>query len=267
MQRSKQRAGFTLIELLVVIAIIAILAAILFPVFAQARESARKASCLSNCKQLGLAMQLYAQDYDEMLPGWNDPSRHPLASQWNSWAIVVPLLQAYNKSQNIWICPSGPRTAAYLGGPKGAQTYIHYGYNEYIYNTAHAVSPKYAGNFNSLAALGGTQAGVSNIAVVADCVGTNGGALGIFNDWGNFDGIKIAGDPPGFGMPRIKYADGWTTKGGNPRHSGGTNIVFADSHAKFVQANKMMGSYGTGNNATGGFFEYPVVNPLNIPPQ
>ncbi|MFO8079838.1 MAG: prepilin-type N-terminal cleavage/methylation domain-containing protein, partial [Armatimonadota bacterium] len=62
---STHRRGFTLIELLVVIAIIAILAAILFPVFARAREKARQTSCLSNLKQLGLGMQMYAQDYDE----------------------------------------------------------------------------------------------------------------------------------------------------------------------------------------------------------
>src|ERR1043165_8099255 len=63
--RSPHRTGFTLIELLVVIAIIAILAAILFPVFAQAREAARKTSCLSNMKQLNLGWQMYSQDYDE----------------------------------------------------------------------------------------------------------------------------------------------------------------------------------------------------------
>src|SRR5437588_7543059 len=98
MQRRKNsRSAFTLIELLVVIAIIAILAAILFPVFAQAREQARKASCLSNCKQLGLAMQMYAQDYDDNMPGWNDPGSHPLASKWG-WAIVAPLLNAYTKN-------------------------------------------------------------------------------------------------------------------------------------------------------------------------
>src|SRR5579862_1797833 len=69
--------GFTLIELLVVIAIIAILAAILFPVFAQAREKARQASCLSNAKQIGLAILLYAQDYDETYPpgSYEDPAR------------------------------------------------------------------------------------------------------------------------------------------------------------------------------------------------
>ncbi len=68
-----RRTGFTLIELLVVIAIITILAAILFPVFAQARDKARAAACLSNLKQLGLAQSMYAQDYDETLPkGYHD---------------------------------------------------------------------------------------------------------------------------------------------------------------------------------------------------
>src|SRR5258708_12714556 len=75
MELRVSRRGFTLIELLVVIAIIAILAAILFPVFAQARESARKISCLSNCKQMGLAAMMYVQDYDEMYPcnSWDTP--------------------------------------------------------------------------------------------------------------------------------------------------------------------------------------------------
>ena len=73
---SVRRRGFTLIELLVVIAIIAILAAILFPVFAQARESARAISCLSNTKQFGLASMMYTQDYDEILVGPALRSRH-----------------------------------------------------------------------------------------------------------------------------------------------------------------------------------------------
>src|SRR5947209_14602569 len=68
----RRYGGFTLIELLVVIAIIAILAAILFPVFAQARSKARQAACLSNQKQIGTAVMLYAQDYDEVLPGNTD---------------------------------------------------------------------------------------------------------------------------------------------------------------------------------------------------
>src|SRR5947199_7004434 len=70
MFRRRSRHGFTLIELLVVIAIIAILAAILFPVFAQVREKARQTSCLSNQKQIGNAVMLYAQDYDEQIVPW-----------------------------------------------------------------------------------------------------------------------------------------------------------------------------------------------------
>ena len=73
----QRKRAFTLIELLVVIAIIAILAAILFPVFAQARDKARQASCLSNMKQQGLAVHMYAQDYDEMVPPWWDYDYSP----------------------------------------------------------------------------------------------------------------------------------------------------------------------------------------------
>src|SRR5437588_9008231 len=81
--RRRKVIGFTLIELLVVIAIIAILAAILFPVFAQARDKARSASCLSNLKQMGTAWMLYAQDYDEMFPF--SMSGDPVNSFPNNW--------------------------------------------------------------------------------------------------------------------------------------------------------------------------------------
>jgi prepilin-type N-terminal cleavage/methylation domain-containing protein/prepilin-type processing-associated H-X9-DG protein len=270
MRKTQSRKGFTLIELLVVIAIIAILAAILFPVFAQAREQARKASCLSNCKQLGLAMQMYAQDYDDMLPGWDNPQAHPLASQWGGWAVVVPLIDAYVKNHNVWQCPSAPRDPQYLRGPKGQQLYVTYGYNEYIYNTKHVVPPYWDQKWNNLALLAGTQAGVANIAVLADCVGDKGGTAGIFNDWGNYDGIHIAGEAPNFGIPRVKYSNGWNGKNPlSPRHPDyGANIVFADTHARFVQGSKMQGSYGTGTHAdTPGYIEWPVVNPINSPPQ
>src|SRR5438874_11844643 len=98
----RQRRGFTLIELLVVIAIIAILAAILFPVFALAREKARSAVCLSNCKQIGTALTLYAQDYDETLPmgGTLDPAAK--ANRW--YHMLVP----YQQSKEVHACPSDP---------------------------------------------------------------------------------------------------------------------------------------------------------------
>jgi prepilin-type N-terminal cleavage/methylation domain-containing protein/prepilin-type processing-associated H-X9-DG protein len=111
------RKGFTLIELLVVIAIIAILAAILFPVFARAREKARQTSCLSNLKQLGLAVHMYAQDYDEKLTfaqtyapptrnyymRWfypDDPSATQNLYYWHD------SLEPYIKNEQIYLCPS-----------------------------------------------------------------------------------------------------------------------------------------------------------------
>src|SRR5271155_1792674 len=100
-QSRHNRRGFTLIELLVVIAIIAILAAILFPVFAQAREKARQTSCLSNLKQMSLAAKMYTQDYDEMTLAC------PVidgANQNNGWwpQLVTP----YVKSYQVMQCPS-----------------------------------------------------------------------------------------------------------------------------------------------------------------
>src|SRR5436305_1411609 len=83
--RREGRRGFTLIELLVVIAIIAILAAILFPVFAQAREKARQAMCLSNLKQIGNGFMMYVQDYDEIFP----PTDYDVGAQRFSWPTLV----------------------------------------------------------------------------------------------------------------------------------------------------------------------------------
>ena len=101
------RRGFTLIELLVVIAIIAILAAILFPVFGRARESARRASCQSNLKQIGLGLMQYAQDYDGWTPGSVTFNQMPSggAASWPS------MIQPYVKSSQLFVCPSSDTTA------------------------------------------------------------------------------------------------------------------------------------------------------------
>src|SRR6201996_2306617 len=94
------RRGFTLIELLVVIAIIAILAAILFPVFAQAREKARQTACLSNMKQIGLGFLQYTQDYDNTMPigEGNPPSMY----------VVAARIMPYVKNFGVFKCPSSP---------------------------------------------------------------------------------------------------------------------------------------------------------------
>jgi prepilin-type N-terminal cleavage/methylation domain-containing protein len=111
------RRGFTLIELLVVIAIIAILAAILFPVFARAREKARQTACLNNIKEMGLGMLMYAQDYDEMFPAMSlgpvgpipvvpeHPAfnRHSTLGYFNCWSNGI---YPYIKNVQIFLCPS-----------------------------------------------------------------------------------------------------------------------------------------------------------------
>lgn len=172
----RRYTGFTLIELLVVIAIIAILAAILFPVFAQAREKARQASCTSNVKQIGLAMLMYLQDYDEMFvdAGINPFFTHQGPDGYDNgatitsdvpyagcmgWPCVLPTgeatfaarLMPYIKSYDIWKCPSANNSAVNVGQGwytstpvqdvkfPGRQKPISYWYNVSFHRTSQAV--------------------------------------------------------------------------------------------------------------------------------
>lgn len=114
--KTMMRKAFTLIELLVVIAIIAILAAILFPVFAKARESARRTSCISNLRQLATGALMYAQDYDELFP--------IAATQGNPMPNIVAALDPYIKSWQLWYCPSIDSFAAH--DPTLYKTYENY---------------------------------------------------------------------------------------------------------------------------------------------
>jgi len=211
----RARKGFTLIELLVVIAIIAILAAILFPVFARAREKARASACLSNLKQIGLGIMMYAQDYDETLPAcrfeegyWPWQTWPTYASYW--WCAIFPgAIQPYIKNTQIWACPS--QTGSNWGTIWGIPEKVGYGYNEFMYN--------YNNGLCTLSALAKSPAGPAGVSLVLDTW-----ASGIYNDWTN--DANIVND----GMDRIRYGtwDGWT-----PRHEG-TNVTFGDGHTKFV---------------------------------
>lgn len=138
-----RRKGFTLIELLVVIAIIAILAAILFPVFAKAREKARQSSCISNVKQIMTAVNMYSQDYDEVLPcaytwGYPDP-----------WVFWPHQLEPYIKSWDVYDCPSNP-----LKGRK----------NVNYHGTIYPILPTYAMTAAIIAAPGISMAAVTTPA-------------------------------------------------------------------------------------------------------
>ena len=112
----RKRMGFTLIELLIVIAIISLLAAILFPVFARARENARRTSCISNLKQIGLGVMQYLQDYDETYPlrdyriptGVAGPDGEILFDTWVFWTQII---HPYTKSHHVYYCPSSRMTA------------------------------------------------------------------------------------------------------------------------------------------------------------
>lgn len=99
-----KKTGFTLIELLVVIAIIAVLAAILFPVFSRARENARRATCQSNLKQIGLGLMQYVQDYDERWPAWARSNNNALGNTSDIWWSKQ--IQPYVKSTQLFVCPS-----------------------------------------------------------------------------------------------------------------------------------------------------------------
>lgn len=133
-----RKPGFTLIELLVVIAIICLLAAILFPVFARARENARRTSCMSNLKQIALGNLMYVQDYDERFARAGGPVDVPATPCWTAADVatygLVPLSEAanvvtYTKSTQIFRCPSDTRTkdvAGRLRSSYGSNTYMHF---------------------------------------------------------------------------------------------------------------------------------------------
>jgi prepilin-type N-terminal cleavage/methylation domain-containing protein/prepilin-type processing-associated H-X9-DG protein len=148
-----RRRGFTLIELLVVIAIIAILAAMLFPVFARARENARRASCVSNLRQLGMALDMYAQDFDDFFPIGGDPV------QWtngNPKLAFVEAIWPYVRNRGVFYCPSAAGFSQY--DPTVENTDANWqqgniGYYYWSFIAAHANTPLFASKVRVLSAI------------------------------------------------------------------------------------------------------------------
>jgi prepilin-type N-terminal cleavage/methylation domain-containing protein len=211
--------AFTLIELLVVIAIIAILAAILFPVFAQAREKARSAGCLSNAKQIGTSVQMYVQDYDERLPNacaWGRAWNHgtaatecPPLERAGLPAYANQLLQPYVKNENVWYCPSIGRSHTLGVSNTKVKTMADNG-TSYIWNHATQTVP-----YGPLKGRPGVRVSGMSLAAIP----------------------KPAEAPLWWDMPYWNELGGQGCAKGDPRyqspHTKGVHVVYADTHAKF----------------------------------
>ena len=207
-----RKSAFTLVELLVVIAIIAILAAILFPVFARARENARRTSCLSNLKQIGLGFLQYTQDYDEAYPLSSYPATNV------SWTTST---QPYIKSLQIYRCPSDAATRWDNPVAPPAANY---------YTTSYIMNAWFAGT-QPYAKLSAVQA-PSKVAVVVDA-NTDSTQRDHFHPFNWI--VETPANPlySGF-MHGITFsdADNATTEIALKRHLETFNALFADGHAK-----------------------------------
>lgn len=225
-------AGFTLIELLVVISIIAVLAAILFPVFARARENARRTSCMSNLKQMGLSMMQYVQDYDETfplayytLPTGTPASSLPDGEFWTANTVYWPqLLFPYHKSIQVFWCPSAAFSNKSVDGspvPVNGQ----YGANRWIMPVS------------------GIPLKISNINSSATTY--------LFLDWGTISALSTRSRTS---QGDIAFLPGMGEAGGtcsmtlpaqkqdctSGRHFGGVNVTFADGHVKWLKSSAII---------------------------
>jgi prepilin-type N-terminal cleavage/methylation domain-containing protein/prepilin-type processing-associated H-X9-DG protein len=227
-QPAASGSGFTLIELLVVIAIIAILAAILFPVFAQAREKARSTACLSNLKQIGMATRMYSQDYDEVLV----PCYLFTSSSLLAW--FPDILAPYVKSPDVFVCPSYSEPATYKISPTSpAQTVkVSYGGNNWHWwPNGESKDPDLLGpmGVNRVGlSINATEASVqypANTIYIMDAVGYQ-----LFTPPQH----DYCSDSKGYDNP--KTYKGFPLRGSvHFRHSGGFNAVFVDGHAKWLR--------------------------------
>lgn len=230
-----KRRGFTLIELLVVIAIIAILAAILFPVFAQAREAARKSSCSSNLKQIGLGIMQYVQDYDETYPCnwfgglWNTDT---LAGRNYKWMDAI---QPYVKNEGIFNCPSDPNTARRYVARERLTANVEGLWGSYATNVAYwdggpGTPPSSDTNNNKVS--------LASLAQPADTIWAADGNGSFQIAWPNIGAQPVINQA----KPRRLGLNGGTdTREGAyvERHQDKCNVVWADGHVSSISLDKI----------------------------
>ncbi len=228
MRTNRTMRGFTLIELLVVIAIIAILAAILFPVFAQARERARAISCISNLKQLGTATMMYVQDYDETyfiqpFPGCNTDANGNTINYY----YFPDLLQPYVKNTQLFKCPDytgypfWPYTC-FVGSPGAPANLQQSPYVKSLgdYQLGYGI--------NELLLDGPTPVTLAGVQAPAEIMFLNDS----YQLWDTYIGYCLnIGD--GGSYTYALSSDQQTWYYGTPRHFNGSNFQFADGHAKY----------------------------------
>jgi prepilin-type N-terminal cleavage/methylation domain-containing protein/prepilin-type processing-associated H-X9-DG protein len=207
---SSLRKAFTLIELLVVIAIIAILAAILFPVFAKVREKARAIACVSNEKQIGLAFTQYIQDNDEKFPCGNFTTTNGNHLGW------VGQVQSYTKSNGLFRCPDDPDTASAIGAP------VSYSFNNNLANLSQASANAPS---NTVLAYEVANTNFPTVAGTADI--TSPAGIGVSTDDAYTPAQDLATGP--LGSPTVFTPN---TAG---RHTDGSNFLAADGHSKYLR--------------------------------
>ncbi len=253
----KNKSGFTLIELLVVIAIIAILAAILFPVFAQAREKARAITCVSNFQQGALAITMYVQDYDEhMVPAEYGCCSYDPDTGDRLWPELV---QPYMKNTGIYVCPSDPYNTpstdladmGYNNNSNAVEKAYAYaitadfGYNYYYLSPLNGL-PKADSIGNTTAFDGVSLASIvepANNLMLVDSV------WNVVNDAPQGGGNWLIETPSYWYGTGQYWFGGWQIDNTNsgfvygetwPRHFGGMNVAFCDDHVKYQKLGQLI---------------------------
>lgn len=225
MKGLKKYHGFTMVELLVVVGVIAVLASMLFPVFAQAREKARASTCTSHLQGLTMAMLMYVQDYDEQLPlAVALTSTPPFFAPWHN------LIDPYVRNKQVWLCPSSSIPANDADGSPTS----HFGYNAYYLT-------KLERDFSNV---GTTQTGVRMSAVVSP-----GETVVLTDAQASISGSRCGLDGKYLLPPSLPNTDCWGLP--SVRHTDGCNVSWLDGHVQW----RRLDQFYSGQNPTDRLFD------------